>query len=610
MTLHALPPVPEDVPEHLLGGPAGDATATTTADTAAVLTLAPALPDELGAWETPQGELPAADLVGYVDPALEGLVPTATGHGDLEGARAALTGVGAGTVVLGALVLGGVDLALPLDALREVVPVPDSFVPLPTRAAGLRGAMRLREHILPVVDARAWLGLPGQDDPEIVVVVSDGERMIGVLAERVRSVLSVPAEEMVHFRVGGGTADEALPPAPAWTPDGDGGRAAGTPGPSSPDGTAPEHGAASLGHPACTAAFVHDALPGGIVSVLDVRTLLGHPGWPSVPVPVDAAAEAVGSDVTSCTLLRCGDVLFAVDIATGRTTLPSFHAQPSVIDGELCRGTTEFMGHQVAVTDLLTLLGLGVTEREEGGPGLVVDAGDGHVVLGITSLVTMVDLDLGDLMPVPSFVLPHPELIRGVADVEGHGRVLVVDGPRLSGDERVAVMGSVMSEEAEEPVALDPLLVGEDGLERAAVHGEAHLVLGAGGAYAAVPLEQVREILPWSAELLETRVGGDVLGMLTHRGCVLPVVDLVPSLGRAGLSAGPRRVEGGPLLLVDVDGAPLAFAIDELASIEPQRWEQAEPDPDGVEWITVGADERLLARIDLRDLARAVLTRG
>ncbi|MCL8023808.1 chemotaxis protein CheW [Nocardioides bruguierae] len=567
-------------------------------------------------------------LVGHLDPAHPAAVPTATGHaapGGVMGAApvAAAQGTAAagGTVpgddvVLGGLVVGGVELALPIDALREVVPVPSSFVPLPTRAAGLRGAMRLREHILPVVDARAWLGLPGQDEPEIVVVVSDGDRMIGVLAERVRSVLTVPAGEMVHFGAAEavGTGQEAAPTgpraaAPSGADHGDG-PGAGNLGPSplvlSSD--AAEEPAA------CTAAFVHDALPGGIVSVLDVRALLGHRGWPSVPVPVDAVAPVRSGDVASCTLLRCGEVLMAVDIATGRTTLPSFHATPSVLDGELCRGTTEVMGRPTAVTDLLTLLGLGVTEREEGGPGLVVDAGDGHVVLGITDLVTMVDVDLADLMPVPSFTLPHPHLVRGITQVEGHGRVLVIDGPALAADDRVAVLGTVMSEEA---AVLDGTQdagradAAADGAEDGAGHlGEAHLVLGSGGAFAAVPLEQVREILPWPETLLSTHVGGGVLGLLTHRGAVVPVVDLAPQLGRVGLAAGPRRTDAGPLLLVDVDGEPLAFAIDELTSIEAQRWAQAEPDPDGVEWITVGADERLLARVDLRGLAARVLAEG
>ena len=78
-------------------------------------------------------------------------------------------------VVYGLLRMADMDVALPLSALREVVPCPPELAGLPAAAPGLLGAVELRRLVLPVVDLTAVLGRPAQRRPGQVVVVATAQ---------------------------------------------------------------------------------------------------------------------------------------------------------------------------------------------------------------------------------------------------------------------------------------------------------------------------------------------------------------------------------------------------------------------------------------------------
>ena len=99
--------------------------------------------------------------------------------------------------------------------------------------------------------------------------------------------------------------------------------------------------------------------------------------------------------------------------------------------------------------------------------------------------------------------------------------------------------------------------------------------------------------------------------MALHRQAAVPVVDLATVLGRspAGRSA------TSCLLLVEVDGVQVAFAVGALRGIEPLTWrdpEQARRGPAGAgprtlqtaPLVQLGSEARLLPDVDLRALAR------
>jgi purine-binding chemotaxis protein CheW len=85
------------------------------------------------------------------------------------------------------------EYALPLDRVREIIPLPEHISELPRSETAVLGVMTLRNRLLPIVSLRALLGLPaGQSEQRgKVVVVSLGDGMVGVVADATREILRV-----------------------------------------------------------------------------------------------------------------------------------------------------------------------------------------------------------------------------------------------------------------------------------------------------------------------------------------------------------------------------------------------------------------------------------
>ncbi|WP_236832322.1 chemotaxis protein CheW [Blastococcus sp. KM273128] len=472
--------------------------------------------------------------------------------------------------VLGLLRLGGMDVAVPLTSLREVVPCPPKLAGLPASADGLLGAMRLRDLALPVADLRPMLRQPApRADDQVVVVVAAGERALGLLADQVRGVLHLAAEQLVPVTAEG---DALL----------------------------------------FAAAFLHPET-GDPVSVLDGEALLARPGMPTIPdltrALVAEERRAAGSGPRRrMVTVRCGGYLLALDVDHVHTTLPAFTARSSVLDGGACLGVVDFAGAEVPVADPLVLLGLGETGGGSAGAGVVLDLGSGYVVLAVTELLDLLDVPATDVLPFPAIAARRPDLVTGSLVGGGGAVCLVVDGPALLADRDVvglAAVNTALDDPASAPDACRATSGARDG------RGVPQLVFTAGVDVAA-PLDQVVEILPYPADLVPTDAHATVLGVTVHRHAAVPVVDLGAVLGR-GSSVGDGA---SCLLLVAADGEQVAFAVGALRGIEPLVWR----DPDqpvrpaatadrllhSAPLVQVGAESRLLPQLDLQALARAL----
>jgi purine-binding chemotaxis protein CheW len=472
-------------------------------------------------------------------------------------------------VVYGLLRLAGTDVALPLSALREVVPCPSELAGLPAVAPGLLGAIELRRLVLPVLDLQAVTGRPEvRREDQVVVVVASGDQVLGLLADQVQGICQVAADTLVEAHAAGG-------------------------------GLLFSH---TFRHPDSGRAY----------SVLDAAAVLRLPGVPTVTdvTRTSAAVRDGGTGVSrrTLTVLRCGEYRLAIDAAHVHTTIPTPDLRTSVLTSRMCPGTVEYADREVPVVDPLVLLGLGELARADTGSGLVLDLGPGYVVLALSELLELVHVGPDDVLPTPSFALPRPDLLAGMVQVPGVGDCLVLDGDALLADPQLAGFAAVNT-------ALE-VTSSTDGsttsaAAAAAAGAPAYLTYSI-GLEIATPLEQVSEILPFPETLTRTSVPG-LLGLITHRRAVVPVLCLASLIGQQS-----RPVTAGTcLLLVDVDGEQVAFAVDALRSIDPLTW----TDPDQVRsrgadqlervlqtspLVQVGGHTRLLPGLDLQRVARAV----
>lgn len=486
-----------------------------------------------------------------------------------------------GEVVYGLLTLGGVEVALPLATLREVVSCPAEFADLPVDTADLLGAMTLRKLVVPVVDLRPRLGAPaGRSDEQVVVVITHDDRVLGLLVDGVRDITRVPGADLRAVAAGDGPL--------------------------------------LFSH-----TFRHPTL-GGVVSVLDVPAVLKLPGVPTVHDPAAEAggplqvAERRAGRRRTLTLLRCGPHVLGIEVAHVHTTLAGSAARPSVLRSALCRGVTDFSDREVPVVDPLVLLGLGRLPADDPhtgtGAGLVLDLGHGYVVLALTAVLDITEVADADVLALPGFSVRRPDLIAGIADVDRAGQCLVLDGDALLAEPDLRAFAAVNTavgggEEASADAGV--------AAASSAGGGRAYLTYSV-GVDVATPLEQVAEIVPFPATRTPTEVGDAVLGVVVHRRAAVPVLCLPTLLGlpRAPVTSATC------LLLVEIDGDHVGFAVEALRAIDRLAWEEPRT-PEAAaaaartvptvarglrdaRLVNIGDDTRLLPDLDLRALARAV----
>ena len=108
--------------------------------------------------------------------------------------------------------VAGQDYALPVDAIREIVPLPDAISVVPRAEAVLLGVSSWRDTLLPLLSLRALLGFPpaaARTGAEKVLVATVNGAQIGLVADRARALLRAdassidPAPAMLAARSGG-----------------------------------------------------------------------------------------------------------------------------------------------------------------------------------------------------------------------------------------------------------------------------------------------------------------------------------------------------------------------------------------------------------------------
>lgn len=91
------------------------------------------------------------------------------------------------------------EFALPVAAVREVVPVPEAVTRVPRARPHLLGMMTLRDALLPLVGLRELFGLDAEKDRGgrgKVAVLRTADGLVGVVVEDVREILRVPRERI------------------------------------------------------------------------------------------------------------------------------------------------------------------------------------------------------------------------------------------------------------------------------------------------------------------------------------------------------------------------------------------------------------------------------
>jgi len=91
--------------------------------------------------------------------------------------------------------VGSEEFCLPVAQVREIR-IWSTPTPLPQTDPALLGVINLRGMVLPVVDPSVRIGLshPGAPARPVIIVIDEGGRQAGILADRVMDILAVAAD--------------------------------------------------------------------------------------------------------------------------------------------------------------------------------------------------------------------------------------------------------------------------------------------------------------------------------------------------------------------------------------------------------------------------------
>ncbi|WP_421695976.1 chemotaxis protein CheW [Aestuariivirga sp.] len=93
--------------------------------------------------------------------------------------------------------LGDESYAIPIEAVDEIMRMPESLTRLPGAPDFVAGLMNLRGKALPVIDQRQRFSVKTKGKRGRVIVVTVGELQLGFIVDAVSQILSVPASEVM-----------------------------------------------------------------------------------------------------------------------------------------------------------------------------------------------------------------------------------------------------------------------------------------------------------------------------------------------------------------------------------------------------------------------------
>ena len=484
--------------------------------------------------------------------------------------------------------VGGLRLALPMAALREVVACRE-LMALPCKAACVVGGIDLRGLVVPVVDLRIVLGDPGTAAslPNVIVMVHAG-RLLGLLADGVTGVF-VGNDDAVS-RIGGHDA------------------------------------AATTLFTACVRGD-----DGQAVSVLCPEALALLPDVPMVRDEVPAQrlqaagdGDAAVSDhrlAVPTVLVRCARFGLAIDAMAVHATLSDPGLQDSVLARGNCLGVIDYADKMVPAVDLLALCGLGAMAPGAARQAFVLSLPAGMVAFVVEEVVDVVPLPADSTVAVPACALPVPALFAGALplttlppDVVDRARLggtafLVLDGAALAAHDEVAALActNTPSPSAGAPASGDVAVALGAGHDA----GQTRMLTYSLDGETATPLAQVREILAYTPEMAMFDSHGPMLGMAVHRGRTIPVMCLSQLCAGAPLAVGASA----SVLVVESGDELMGFAVSALRAIEPAKWEPELPvhgqqlSGAGARKLALvgeGSHERMLPVMDLQRMAQAL----
>ncbi|MCR2745669.1 chemotaxis protein CheW [Limnobacter parvus] len=445
----------------------------------------------------------------------------------------------------GSFRIGEMTLALSMKSVREVVPF-HSLQALPCPQAWVKGGLNLRGVSIPVLDMECLLGRPGHVyAPGCILLVAHEDHLLGLIADQVKALFFAdPAD--VH---------------PVNSSDPIAGVFAGS--------------------------LMNTEL-NQLVSVLDPAALFRLPGLPKAkdPEPHRQSLEQQTStdDVAVNTraplmLMQSASTLFAVNPKDIETTVVNPVLLPSEYAGGYYKGNLNYREQTIPAIDLAAYLDMGAGQRttQQTQQAFVLRINNNPLAFLIDRVLDIVHVAQNAVLALPPFGLSKAAQLQGAlpctafeksdAHSQRGPQYFVLSCSSICEDQELLELANILAKanaSAQQNVA--------DGSARKAADLDRLMVYRLDTEFS-TPIDQVREVLPYRADIEIFERSNPMLGMLTHRDESVPVFDLAQWLGAARQSLSKES----SILLINAHGVTIGFAVSSLTAIENAQWEPSVP---------------------------------
>jgi purine-binding chemotaxis protein CheW len=296
--------------------------------------------------------------------------------------------------------VGGQEYALPLERVREIVPLPEHIAEMPRSETAVLGVVTLRDRLLPLVSLRALLGLEDDDQRKErgkVVVVPLGTGAVGIVVDRTREILRIdPA---------------VIDPAPALLTRG--------------AGDAEITSICRLdGGRRLVALLSPDRL---FRSDLVRRVLAEQENSSAI------SEHQVGEDVMAdeqFVIFRLGEQEFGLPVvAVDEIARPPEHITPLPKAPGFIEGVMNLRGNVVPIVDLRRRFQLAGREPGSGQRVLVLAVGGGKTGFLVDGVTDVMKVPTGEITPAPQLSAEQMRLIGRVINLEAQGRMILLIDP-------------------------------------------------------------------------------------------------------------------------------------------------------------------------------------
>jgi len=445
----------------------------------------------------------------------------------------------AGMEVVGTFFLGGQEFALPADAVREVVAMPERVTPLPLSPGCLEGIFTLRGAAIPLLNLGRIFdpGAASAHAAQRVAIVDHQDIQVGLLFDATGEVLRVRPEQRASLQYERqDTQHEAGVVAGAITLN-DGAR---------------------------------------IVQMLDAAALVKIDNVPQVRAHASVARDACRmrflrqAQGRKCISFTVGGVRFALAMEAIQEIMRVPELLPSVMLGRLCKGWINLRGAPVGVVDFGALLQCAPGVQDDDARRILVVRVHGEQ-LGL--LVDAVD-DIRpyfdtDVLPIPLLGTARAAMYRGCLPNAALGEILFLDHDGLFSDAEIGEICAghrrLYAQEASAACAAAKRATGR----------RVYLAFSLETGWAA-DIGQVREIVDFAGPV--TRPPGlpdCVHGMMQVRQQMVCVIDLRRLYGMAAL----EDKSGCRILVLEHEGERFGLIVDRVDTILSLPDSQRRPSP-------------------------------